>query len=86
MGTSEDYKKQSDKLDAESSDNWYKMQSLQDRVVDEGRSAKPGKTMGSYYGQEVSVASPSQLQLLQTEYPSYPAYLTALQRAKVNND
>lgn len=79
----EDYKKQSDKLDEESSENWYKLQSLQDEIINEGSSAKPGKTVGSYNGQEVSVASPSQLQLLETEYPSYPAYLTALQREKV---
>ena len=82
----EDYVKQSDEIDKESNDNWYKLQSLQDRVVNEGSSAKTGKAMGSYNGQEVSVVSPSQLQLLQTEYPSYPAYLTALQKAKLKGN
>jgi hypothetical protein len=82
----EDYKKQSEDIDKESDDNWYKMQSLEDRIVNEGSSAKTGKDVGSYNGQKVSVVSPSQLQLLQTEYPSYPAYLTPLLRTKVNNE
>ena len=82
----EDYKKQSEDIDRESNDNWYKLQSLEDRVVNEGSSAKTGKDVGSYNGQKVSVMSPSQLQLLQTEYPSYPAYLTPLLRTKVKNE
>ena len=84
--TPEDYKKQSEDIDKESDDNWYKMQSLEDRVVNEGSSARTGKDLGSYNGQKVSVVSPSQLQLLQTEYPSYPAYLTPLLRTKVKNE
>ena len=75
----------SDDLDKEANDNWYKMQSLEDTIVKQGNQAKPGKTVGSYNGQDFSVISPSQLQLLQTEYPSYPAYLTPLQRTKVND-
>jgi hypothetical protein len=82
----DDYKKQSEDIDKESDDNWYKMQSLEDRVVNEGSSAKTGKDVGSYNGQKLSLVSPSQLQLLQTEYPSYPAYLTPLLRTTVKNE
>ena len=84
--TPEDYKKQSQLIDKESNENWYKMQSLEDRIVDVGSSARPGKDVGSYNGQKVSVVTPSQIQLLQTEYPSYPAYLTPLLRYKVKNE
>lgn len=77
---SEDDSKQSENIDEESNNNWYKMQSLEDRVVKEGTSARAGEDVGYYNGQEVSVVSPGQLQLLQTEYPGYPAYLTPLLR------
>ncbi|XP_028393414.1 uncharacterized protein LOC114517791 isoform X1 [Dendronephthya gigantea] len=77
---SKKYSEQSEDIEDESNNNWYKMQSLEDRVVNEGTTARAGKDVGYYNGQEVSVVSPGQLQLLQTEYPSYPAYLTPLLR------